>query len=85
MGVALGVSCSIHDLRTALNGIAASPAPDPVALARLVPDKLRAKYDVYLGDDLLSLDWASDNINAARISLMAQDVIHKMPDLLDAA
>jgi ATP-dependent Lhr-like helicase len=34
--------------------LANAPAPGAVASARSVPDMKRAKYDDYLGDDLLA-------------------------------
>lgn len=49
-----------------LKTLAERPAPDAEALARLVPDMKRAKYDAYLGDELLARCYASEHIDAAR-------------------
>lgn len=64
-----------HGLDAALRELAQSPAPDAVALARQVPDMKRAKYDAYLGDDLLSRCYASEHIDAARVPAIAADLL----------
>ena len=64
-----------HGLDAALRELAQSPAPDAVALARLVPDMKRAKYDAYLGDDLLARCYASEHIDAARVPAIAADLL----------
>jgi ATP-dependent helicase Lhr and Lhr-like helicase len=62
-------------LMQALRSLAQSPAPDPVALARLVPDMKRAKYDHYLGDDLLARCYASERIDAGRVPVLAAGIL----------
>ena len=50
-GIAIVVPSTDHQaLLGALNALASSSPPDPVMLARQVPDMKRAKYDCYLGD-----------------------------------
>lgn len=66
-------------LTVALGELAQGPAPDDVALARLVPDMKRAKYDGYLGDDLLARCYASEHIDAARMPTLAADLLMGLP------
>jgi ATP-dependent Lhr-like helicase len=42
-----------------LQELAATPPPDPIALASTVRVKVRDKYDRYLGDDLLNMAYAA--------------------------
>lgn len=55
----------------ALRGLAGAPPPDAVELARLVPEKARSKFDHYLDEDLLSLDYASEMIDVSRLPEVA--------------
>jgi ATP-dependent Lhr-like helicase len=65
----------------ALQALAAGPPPDAVALARIVPDMKRSKYDAYLGDDLLARCYASDRIDAARVPTVAAGLLSRwIPD-----
>jgi len=66
-------------LTAALTALATEPAPDAVALARLVPDMKRAKYDAYLGDELLARCYASEHIDAARVPAIAADLLLRLP------
>jgi len=59
LGVALSADCSRGELMKSLLQVASSPAPIGELLAAQVPNKEGAKYDAYLGDDLLSVDYAS--------------------------
>jgi len=68
-----------HELKSALQALATESAPDPVALARQVPDMKRAKYDMYLGDDLLARCYSSERIDAAKIPIMADDLLKRLP------
>ncbi len=69
----------------ALTLLSREPAPDPAALARFVPDMKRAKYDVYLGDALLTACYASERLDAGRVPAMALDLLARMPpDWVDA-
>ena len=51
--------------------LAARPAPDPLELARLVPNKKDDKFDKYLPEPLLDWAYASRNLDvpAAREEL----------------
>ncbi len=68
-----------HALDAALRALANGPAPDAVALARKVPDMKRAKYDPYLGDDLLARCYASERIDAARVPAIAAELLAGFP------
>jgi ATP-dependent Lhr-like helicase len=75
-GVAVIVPGKDQDvLMETLRALARDPAPDPVELARLVPDMRRAKYDGYLGDDLLARCYASEHIDAARVPAIAAELL----------
>jgi ATP-dependent Lhr-like helicase len=65
-------------MRKVLTTLAAQAPPDPVTLARRVPDMKRAKYDAYLGDDLLARCYASERIDAARIPGIASDLVTRL-------
>lgn len=65
-------------LKMALHELAHAPAPDAVALARLVPDMKRAKYDGYLGDDLLACCYASEHIDAVRVPAVAAELLARL-------
>ena len=71
-----------HALLAALSELARGPAPDPMALARLVPDMQRAKYDRYLGGDLLARCFASKYIDAERVPAVAADLLARIPHRL---
>ncbi|WP_156482890.1 hypothetical protein, partial [Acetobacter cerevisiae] len=66
-------------LIAALKTLAERPAPDAEVLARLVPDMKRAKYDAYLGDELLARCYASEHIDAARVPIIAADLLSRLP------
>jgi ATP-dependent Lhr-like helicase len=68
-----------------LGTLAQSTAPDAVTLARLVPDMKRAKFDGYLGDDLLARCYASERIDAARVPGIAADLLGRVPPGWDEA
>lgn len=79
-GVAVTVSVkSQAKLMATLTALAAGPAPNGVTLARLVPDMKRAKYDAYLGNDLLARCYASERIDAARVPAIAADLLGRDP------
>ena len=76
MGLAIEVPADEGDkLTIALRELATSPPPDPIALADLVPDKTRAKYDGYLGAELLSMDYASECIDARGLPSVAATLL----------
>ena len=66
-------------LIAALKIIAEGPVPDAKILARLVPDMKRAKYDAYLGDELLARCYASEHIDAERVPIIAADLLSRFP------
>lgn len=79
-GIAVVVSGKDHQvLADALTALAQEPTPDAVALARLVPDMKRSKFDGYLGDDLLAQCYASERIDAARVPVIAADLLARLP------
>jgi ATP-dependent Lhr-like helicase len=81
VGLAVAVPSNTEaDLRIALRAIAASAPPDGALLARLVEDKARDKYDRYLDEELLCLDWASEHLDTSRIPDVAADILAGMPE-----
>jgi len=60
--------------------IAQAPAPDAVELAMLVPDKVRSKYDWYLGDDLLARCYANEQLETCRVPEIARMLLDRMPE-----
>ena len=73
--------CSLVE---ALTKLSREPAPDPVALARFVPDMKRAKYDAYLGDALLTACYARERLDAGQVPAVAADLLARLPDWVDA-
>ena len=63
----------------ALRVMARESAPDPVELARLVPEMKRSKYDAYLGGDLLTRCYASEYIDGTRVPAIAADLLARLP------
>ncbi|MFC2094956.1 DEAD/DEAH box helicase [Candidatus Bipolaricaulota bacterium] len=59
LGVAMSTASSKQDLINALASISTGTAPSAVELASEVPNKEFAKYDSYLGDEILSIDYAN--------------------------
>ncbi len=47
----------------AVEAVLAKPVPSPVALASTVVNKVQEKYDGWLGDDLLGLDYAARSLD----------------------
>lgn len=79
-GIAVAVSAQDGStLITALKTLAERPAPEAEVLARLVPDMKRAKYDGYLGDELLARCYASEHIEATRVPIIAADLLSRLP------
>ena len=79
-GIAVAVSAQDGStLITALKTLAERPAPEAEVLARLVPDMKRAKYDAYLGDELLARCYASEHIEATRVPIIAADLLSRLP------
>lgn len=63
----------------ALTVLAQSSPPDAVDLARMVPDMKRAKYDKYLGEELLARCYASEHIDSTRVPAIARQLLNRMP------
>lgn len=83
-GIAVVVPAKDQDLLlTVLRTLAGGPPPDPVVLARLVPDMKRAKYDGYLGDELLARCYASERIDADRLPEIASNLLARLPPILE--
>ena len=84
-GIAVSVAGKYqHALVATLTALAHGPAPDAVALARLVPDMKRAKYDGYLGEDLLAHCYASENIDAALVPKITANLLVRLPPQFEA-
>jgi ATP-dependent Lhr-like helicase len=80
----LGIAISVPErheagLRQLLRELASGPAPDPLELAAIVPEKEFEKYDCYLGEDLLTLGYASERIDAARVPGLAAELLAGLP------
>lgn len=66
-------------LLAALVEMSNAPPPDPLELARLVPEKQFDKYDCYLGDELLSLSYARERVDAASVPELAARLASSFP------
>lgn len=76
LGIALGVSADRKsDLVAALSCLASGPHPEALALSALVDNKEIEKFDPFLGDELLSLSWARDRIDADGLSALAAGLL----------
>ena len=83
-GIAVVVPGGDHrNLIEALGALAREAPPDATQLARLVPDMQRAKYDGYLGDDLLARCYASERIDAAKVPGLAATLLQGLPEAMD--
>lgn len=72
LGLAIQVPAEMSGLLwDTLELLAASPVPNANDLAAQVPDKIRAKYDNYLGAELLTMDYAAECIDAGRVPGLA--------------
>lgn len=67
-------------VKSALQRLAAGPMPNPVVLARAVPNKRAEKYDQFLGEELLSLEYAQRSLDVAG----AISVVRRFGGLLGA-
>lgn len=63
------------DIRQALVHLSTAPPPDPLALARLVPDKTADKYDPLIDDALLTEAYARSRIEAEAVPRMAEGLL----------
>jgi ATP-dependent Lhr-like helicase len=76
LGIAVSVSAHKEsELVAALSALARGPAPDAMALAALVNNKEIEKFDAFLGDELLTLAWARDRIDAAGLPTLAAGLL----------
>ncbi len=60
------------DIRQALTHLSTAPPPDPLALARLVPDRSADKYDSLIDDALLTEAYARSRVEAEAVPKMAE-------------
>jgi hypothetical protein len=75
------VGVSAHkesELVAALSGMAGGPVPDAMTLAALVENKEVEKFDSFLGDDLLTLAWARDRIDAEGLPALATGLLKSL-------
>ncbi len=63
------------DLIAALEEIAGEPAPDPVALALQVPDRILGKYDMYLSDRLQALNFSRARLSVEAVPMLAKEIV----------
>lgn len=76
LGVAVAVSGVKEDALVAtLSRLADGVPPDPLDLAALVENKEIEKFDSFLGDELLTLAWARDRIDAEDLPGMASQLL----------
>jgi ATP-dependent helicase Lhr and Lhr-like helicase len=57
-----------------LERLAAEPPPDSLELAALVENKAGKKFDMFLGDDLLTMAWARDRLDVAGVPKLAASI-----------
>lgn len=75
-GIALRVSEPDPDkVRESLRTIVDGEPPDDLEVARHVLNKRQAKYDQWLGDELLSVQYASSRLDCAAALLVAKAVV----------
>ncbi|MFC2108510.1 DEAD/DEAH box helicase [Candidatus Bipolaricaulota bacterium] len=75
LGVAISAACSKQELISALTSVCAGPAPSTAELASEIPNKESAKYDSYLGDELLSVDYACRVFELEETIAYAQELV----------
>ena len=63
-------------VRDALEGLADNPPTEPIELARLASARERNKFDELLGDELLSADFAADQIDLSTLSCTITTLTH---------
>lgn len=73
----LGIAISVPEhqeaqLVRALNALANGPTPDPLPLAALVSNKSIEKFDLFLGEDLLAIVWATDRLDCSELHKIAE-------------
>lgn len=81
LGLAIGLpvekkAALIAELDRLANGI----APDPVALASTVQNKLIEKFDMFLGTELLDMAWARDRLDTSTIPQLAADLLRPLQE-----
>ena len=78
LGLAIGVSAHHEQaLKRELARLATSPPPDALELAALVSQKCIEKFDGYLGDELLTLAYATDRIDTNALPGVAAMVLNE--------
>lgn len=74
-GIAIETSdTSVDAVNNAIRSIASGPPPDPLELASRVSNRIRAKYDPYLSDNLLCRGFASDHLNVDDLQSLARSL-----------
>jgi ATP-dependent Lhr-like helicase len=74
-GLAVRVAGSTEPVvAAAVAAIAAAAPPTEIALAREVENKIVAKYDGWLGDELLSAEYATTHLDCASAVAVARDI-----------
>lgn len=75
-GPAICVSgCSPAEVEAELRELRASSVPDPVSLARSVRNKASCKYDWALGEELLSVDYATRALDVTGAMTMIEGIV----------
>jgi ATP-dependent Lhr-like helicase len=59
----VATGADVDEVRTAVESVAEAPPPAEIELARTVLNKMSAKYDKWLGDELLAVQYASMNLD----------------------
>jgi ATP-dependent Lhr-like helicase len=79
-GIAISISSDGREsLIPALRELASSAPPDPIRLARRVPDAIHDKFDRYLEGDLLAATFASSALDTGRVPSVAADLLARLP------
>lgn len=69
------VKATVEDVRVAVRSIAEAPPPTEVDLAREVLNKVTAKYDRWLGADLLAAQYATTHLDCPAAVEVARSLI----------
>lgn len=73
----LVVKASVEDVRSAVQSVAETSPPAEIELARDILNKITAKYDRWLGDDLLSAQFATTHLDCpAAVQVASSLIVH---------
>jgi ATP-dependent Lhr-like helicase len=79
LGIALGVPVeNERELVSILTLTAGAPPPDGIDLAKLVKNKVIEKFDSFLGEELLTLTWASDRLEPSSLPKSAFELLRSL-------